>query len=67
VALAALRGEKTLAELAHQFDVHPHRIVQWQSQPQEHAADLFATAAERKPAIGPSVKDLHDKIGQLSM
>lgn len=32
VALAAIRGEKTLAELAEQFDVHPNQITQWRSQ-----------------------------------
>ena len=32
VALAAIKGEKTLAELAEQFDIHPNQITQWKSQ-----------------------------------
>jgi len=67
VAMAALRGDQTLSELAQQFDVHPNQIVQWKTQLQEHAKDLFGTAAERKAANGPNVKDLHAKIGQLAM
>jgi transposase len=67
VALAALQGDRTLAELAQQYDVHPNQIVQWKIQLQEHATDLFVTAAERKTGKDPSVKDLHAKIGQLAM
>ena len=67
MALAALRGDKTLAELAQQYDVHPNQIVQWKTQLQERATDLFVTAAERKAVNGPNVKDLHAKIGQLAM
>jgi transposase-like protein len=53
--------------LAQQFDVHPNQIVQWKTQLQEHAKDLFATAAEHKASNGPNVKELHAKIGQLAM
>lgn len=67
VAMAALRGDHALSELAQQFDVHPNQIVQWKSQLQKHAKDLFATAAERKAGNGPDVKNLHAKIGLLAM
>ena len=67
VALAALKGDKTLAELAEQFEVHVNQITQWKSQLQERAREVFATAAERSESAGPDLKQLHAKIGQLAM
>ena len=67
VALAAIKGERTLAELAQQFNVHPTQITEWKRQLQEHAADVFSagSASSREPPV--DLKALHAKIGQLTL
>ena len=66
VALAAVKGEKTLAELAQQHYVHPNLINQWRSRLLEGAADVFgAEPAAAEPAIAVTV--LHAKIGELTL
>lgn len=67
VALAALKGEKTLLELGQQFDVHANQITQWKSQLLEGAAGVFGGDAKTEPAEAAiDVKTLHAKIGQLT-
>jgi transposase len=44
VALAAIKGERTLVELAEQFDVHPNQITQWRTQLLEGASGVFGAA-----------------------
>ena len=67
VALAAVKGEKTLAELAQHFDVHPNQITQWKAQLFEGAAEVFGKDKSEATASSVDLKSLHAKIGALTL
>src|SRR5438046_10482236 len=66
VALAAIKGDKTMVELAEQFKVHPNQIGQWRAELLARAAEVFATADEKRDA-GADLKTLHAEIEQLAL
>jgi transposase-like protein len=68
VAIAAIKGDRTLAQLAEQFDVHPNQITTWKAQLEGSAADVFGSgggSAQTPPPV--DVKALHAKIGELTL
>ena len=66
VALAAVKGDKTLAELSEQFDVHPNQITDWKARLQEGAADVFGEEkAEQQVKV--DVTRMQAKIGELTL
>ena len=68
VALAAIKGDRTLAQLAEQFDVHPNQITSWKAQLEGGAADVFGPGGGdgvMQPTV--DVKSLHAKIGALTL
>ncbi len=67
VAVAALKDDKTLTELAEKFDIHANQIAEWRTKLLEAATGVFLTQAEKSANIGPSVKDMQAKIGQQAL
>ena len=68
VAIAAIKGDRTIAQLAEQFDVHPNQITTWKAQLEGGAADVFGAGGGSAPAVpAVDVKSLHAKIGELTL
>jgi transposase-like protein len=68
VALAALRGDKILIEIAQQYEVHPNQVTEWKRQLLERSAEVFeGSATAGKRGSEPDLKLLHAKIGQQAL
>ena len=66
VAMEAIKGKVTVAELAQRFDVHPNQINQWRGQLMERAEEVFARPTQDDPPP-VDLKVLHAKIGELAL
>ena len=64
VALAAVKGDRTIAQLAEHFDVHPNQITAWKSQLEGSASEVFGSGGGTPATPAVDVKSLHAKIGE---
>ena len=67
VALAAVKGDRTIAQLAEHFDVHPNQITAWKTQLEGGASGVFSSGSMAPAAPAIDVKSLHAKIGELTL
>lgn len=67
IALEALRGDKTIPEIAARHQVHPNQVSTWKRQAVEDMADVFARGGNREGPTEAEVKELHAKIGRLAV
>ena len=67
VAIAALKGDQTMSELSSQYKVHGSQIKDWRNKLIENASFIFGVAEEDKQRTDADIKDLHAKIGQLTL
>ena len=65
VALAAVRDDKTMAELCKEFELHASQVIEWKRQLLQGAADVFAGGGQATAAV--DLAPLHAKIGQLAL
>ena len=64
VALEAIKGEKTIAELSAEYEVHSNMIVKWKKQLQENMGEIFARKSDREPNDKELIENLYKQIGK---
>ncbi len=68
VALEAIRGHRTVNEIAGQFGVHPNQVVQWKKQALSGLSEIFSNGRVRKDKSDEELRDqLYQQIGQLKV
>jgi len=68
IAIEAIKGQRTVNEIASHYGVHPNQVMQWKKQAVESLPEVFSTKRERSAADDEAIKaQLYQQIGQLKV
>ena len=67
VALEAIKGEKTIAEISSEYEVHSNMVIKWKKQLKDNMADLFIRKNEKEPDAEQKIDNLYKEIGRMQV
>ena len=67
VALEALKGEKTIAQISSEYEVHSNMITKWKKHLKEHMSEIFVRKNEREPDAEYQIENLYKEIGRIQV
>jgi len=67
VALEAIKGEKTIAEISSEYEVHSNVVIKWKKQLKDHMSDIFIRKNEQEPDAEKKIDNLYKEIGRIQV
>ncbi len=67
VALEAIKGEKSIAQISSEFEVHSNMVTKWKKQLKENMADIFLRKNEQEPDAERKIDKLYQEIGRIQV
>jgi len=67
VALEAIKGEKTIAEISSEYEVHSNMVTKWKKQLKDHMSDIFIRKNEQEPDAERKIDNLYKEIGRIQV
>jgi len=67
VALEAIKGDKTIAEISSEYEIHSNLVTKWKKQLKEHMSDIFIRKNEQEPDTERKIENLYKEIGRIQV
>ena len=67
VALEAIKGEKTIAQISSEYEIHSNMITKWKKQLKENISDIFIRKNEQEPDVERKIDNLYKEIGRMQV
>jgi transposase len=67
VAIEAIKGEKTISQIASEFNIHPFLVSKWKKQFLENSHKVFSSEGNKEKELQKTIDELYKQIGQLKV